>query len=320
MIWNDYHNLYLRYGQNIYRNKVFGQISRNVFNDFPNKVPYRMKRRINKDILRIYKMILHSLTDDQKLSSSTDNLYTIDNETSSVSGDMFMMMTLNILLNRNTLDIDFIDFILEQELVMIFTQIDAFLGDTIRVICRNNINIMKSKTKQISWETVIGSYQSNDIITNLIEEYVYSYGWKNIKGASKSLSEQPFNLNLKSIDKDIEYLADAELIRHLFVHSGGRVTRDYLIRSNNSDLKIGEKISISQNDINKIADSAHVFMGCIFSQVSEKFFNINYPNDDNGGFLTGDTSYSLDTIVINKIFYDSNDTVTDHEDNSGPVT
>ena len=121
---------------------------------------------------------------------------------------------------------DFAEVAHSQQLVMGFAHTSAFLADSVRTICTQRPAVLKSD-KKIDWKTLIELGDWHCILSQMIEKYVYEFGWDSISDITDSMRKR-LGLSIR-IEQDImDRIQAAELLRHLLVHSGGRVSSEYL--------------------------------------------------------------------------------------------
>jgi hypothetical protein len=70
-------------------------------------------------------------------------------------------------------------------------------------------------------------------------------------------------------------LRDGEMIRHLIVHNGRKVSQEYLNQTHGTDAKLGEVIPITGAYIEKLGLKSRIFIRNFFISVSMKFFKKN---------------------------------------------
>jgi hypothetical protein len=176
---------------------------------------------------------------------------------------------------------DFGSLVIAQELVILLAHVDAFISDSIRAMCKAKPIILISD-KKISWRDVIETGNWDDLISYLTEEYSYDLGWNSISDRISYISER-HGLKI-SLSEPIRRLSEAEQLRHLIIHNGGRVSQEYLKKTGKTDVDLGELITITHDYTKQVAEDALLLLNNIFLSVSEKFFGIIL-NDEDDFFL-----------------------------------
>jgi hypothetical protein len=157
-----------------------------------------------------------------------------------------------------------------QQLVMVIAHLDAFVGDSVRAVCRARPDVLRRK-KQVQWETVIACGNWDAVIGRLAEDFVYELSWK---GLSERLEEikKHFGLAFDPSNVDMEELERAEQARHLIMHNAGRVTPEYLTRTGRTDVHPGAALAIGQAEVERVAEAAAFVGDEFFRAISTKFF------------------------------------------------
>ncbi len=87
--------------------------------------------------------------------------------------------------------------------------------------------------------------------------------------------KRKLDIDIKCPENELKQLREAELIRHLFVHNGGKIDYKFLEETGRTDLQIGDLAPISRDYLDRIEDIALMLVDDIFVKVSEKFFGID---------------------------------------------
>nr|MBI3612781.1 hypothetical protein [Nitrospirota bacterium] len=72
--------------------------------------------------------------------------------------------------------------------------------------------------------------------------------------------------------EDLDDIEKAEQLRHLFVHSGGRVSQQYLDRTNRTDVQLGEAIVVNEDYLLNVRNKVALLCSDVFMTISKKFF------------------------------------------------
>ncbi|MBC7877707.1 MAG: hypothetical protein H7Y59_11115 [Anaerolineales bacterium] len=173
-------------------------------------------------------------------------------------------------------EIKFTGIISSQQIVMVLAYLDAFLSETVRIICTLQPLALKTQ-KTITWEKAIDAGSWEQLIENMIHDYVYEIGWKNISQRIALLSDK-FGLLVNVSESDLLFLNENEDIRHLLVHAGGKVTKTYLDKTGNKDLIVGTTIVIDSKQTSELSHISTKVAGLIFRSVLEKYFDTTPEN------------------------------------------
>ena len=307
MEWQDYYKSYLAFDLSICHLTVETQAAYSILDDFPNRLPESWQERISTfdkalddsmvEMLR-RKHLGDLITTDEILAQVPD---IFSDEAPGLLSAIFHAYVDGFLLgHRSTKEsIQFVERLYEQQIIMALAYLDAFIANTIRVICRLRPETLKSKRK-IEWETVIEAQNWQGIIDRLVEEYVYEFGWQSIVSRIARM-EELFGLTFGLPPRITQTLEIAELVRNLLMHNGGVVSQEFLDRTkpmrleldeelmaghswvwavfapsyadrNISSLELGIKLEVRPEFAEGLTRFAQIAAGEVFVTVSEKFF------------------------------------------------
>ena len=83
---------------------------------------------------------------------------------------------------------------------------------------------------------------------------------------------EKFGLDLSLSEKDRSNIGDAELLRHLVMHNGGRVSAEHIRRTGNKALKLGETVPIDHEKVSVVSFAIRKAASELFIGVSEAIF------------------------------------------------
>lgn len=163
----------------------------------------------------------------------------------------------------------------QQELIMMFAHLDAFIADTLRIICQARPEMLKRK-KSIEWSTILSCGGWQELMDFLVEQFVYEFGWPPLRKRLKMMDEQlGIQISYPDYDFDISLLEEAENIRHILVHNGGRVSKEYIDRVGQYNLQVGDYIPLTFDYLEDVLSASRILVGELFLSVSEKFFGLD---------------------------------------------
>lgn len=148
------------------------------------------------------------------------------------------------------LGINFANQLRAQEVVMQLAHLDAFMADSVRAVCRAEPRLL-IRSKTMTWEDIVGCESWEGVTTHMIETSAYTYGWNSIRKKTELLSSE-FGVVVKASDKDIQALEDAEQLRHIVVHNGGRISKEFNKRTR-SNARIGAPAPIPQQLVDRLS-------------------------------------------------------------------
>ena len=141
-----------------------------------------------------------------------------------------------------------------QAVAMTFSYLDGFLGDVVRSLLRAEPRMLRRK-KTLTWQDALNFESIDSLKENLIEQVVYEFGWGSVGQKFESLGKD-YNVGLRSLPNNLEYLRLWEQRRHLIVHNGGRVNDRYLAESRDSALASGRKLPVETQDLDDLLEAS----------------------------------------------------------------
>ncbi len=246
--WEVYARKYRTYSSSLYRSRLVMLNAENILKEYPMKLP----PEIRDPILAFGRLLVGgqttttgSSTQEQPIAaaraSSTQGGTGIEEETYLILVPTFGLMMFEI---GEENKFDFSQTVYAKEVVMQVAYLDAFVQDTIAVICRLRPEVTKS-TKQIA---------------DFFRERVNWF--------------EQFGLDLKAAETQIRWLEEAENVRHILVHNGGKVDEEFLRRTGRKDLTVGEPFPLRWHYLLRVYCGSKAFAATLFTEVAEKVFHI----------------------------------------------
>lgn len=274
MDWRIYRERYNIFCASIGGSGVLAHIGFLFLIDFPHNLPLGLREfvceRMTKFLLSMKKVDNNEklVVSDMKNSFIPKN----DQEEALIESCLCLALGEQSLTYRFQWDI----FSRSQQLVMIFAYFDAFFSDSVIAICNLRPEVLQRKKKQISWKEALDQDNIGNIQQYLTEIYVHELCFNNIPKRLQILKKD-ISLELNIPPSDLEFIQYAELIRHLIVHTGGRVTPEFLKRARHYDkeLKIGDFVKIDSNFLSKVSSCILLLCSDLFYKVSNKFYGIS---------------------------------------------
>jgi hypothetical protein len=280
MLWEEYREIYLNFEYSLAQTRLLSLIAGEALKEFPQNIPQKLKKPLAKNLEKIVKALEGALSEVEKGSVKerkksarlvhingkeikSDIITSFFNVTSS-----FMQMKKGASLK----DVDYERLALSQELVMYFAHLDGFMAESLRAICYLHPEVMKSK-KTIDWDILIPLNGWEELMDYLIERYSMDFIWESIQKRLEFLKKK-LGLIIECPESDVKLLGEAENIRHLVVHNGGRISQEYIDRTGADNLVIGDFITITPKYLAKLYYTSLHLASDIFIAVSKKFFNV----------------------------------------------
>ena len=125
--------------------------------------------------------------------------------------------------------------------------------------------------RKINYNVLLSMKSLSEIHEYIIEREIYDVGWM-IYEKKIDYLKKIFNLDLSEVDIIEKDLIEICEIRNLLVHNNGIITEKFKERIKNEKYKIGEKININKNLMDKTINSFHNVVTLIDREVKIKYF------------------------------------------------
>ena len=245
-------------------------MAKEVFKDFPSKetLPPNLRMQMKRGIQNTKEAMgeIHAAMEAGSIPFSTGYKMT---------GEFFAHWIMTIVASGN-LGIppqwDLQDLIYPQEIIMSFAHFDVFFADSVRAICQICPEILK-RNKQTDWGTILSCGNWEALLNYFTEQYVYEIGWKSIPKRIEFLKDK-LGLVFSLSEPEIIFLEEAEQVRHILTHNGGKINQEFLVKTGRDDLVIGEYYKVTPAFTRKVSFTILGLASAIFESVSRKFFAI----------------------------------------------
>lgn len=259
MDWREYRDTYQSYELSVSQSRVVTVVAKETLKDFPTQVPKTIAKPLRETMREVRNFL-----------ASPDRIVMNVTETHEIAKATLSMYFARENLGISTEDVDFERALDSQALVMLFAHIDSFMSDSLEAICRVRPEVMKS-SKKMDWESIISYGGWEELLDHMIEDYVFQFGWQSVAKRIEFLREQ-LGITIDCEDIEIELIGQAENIRNIVVHDGGRVSEEYLKRTGRTDLGLGELVPITSEFVDRAFQVTRTLAGDLFIAVSKDFF------------------------------------------------
>jgi hypothetical protein len=251
-------------------------IANDILKNWPNSLPSEIREPLILEMSKLaafcVDMMKNQCTRDQFLAEFEKKK--ADLRAAGKLPDLYVAAFSLLLINpRSSADIlnsDFTRVVHSQALVMLFAHLDAFLSDSMRIICQTRPAVLKCD-KKMTWADIVSYGQWPTILDRLIEDYVFEFGWKSLRKRLEILNEQ-IGLRIGFTDEGLQRLEAAELVRHLVTHNGGNINQKYIDVTGQTNFTVGQPFPLDAEFIietNKLI----VTLGIeIFTAIMQKFY------------------------------------------------
>ena len=158
---------------------------------------------------------------------------------------------------------------LEQCVVNTFAQLDALLQDVVEIIATIEPRTLSS-SRQITHADVLRQGDWTSLLHHISQKFLSEFGRENLKKRLEILEER-FGLQFEVDSAQLTNVLVGEQTRHLFTHTGGVVSIDFLRQTNLKDYQVGDKIEISVNYCNHLTDTLLHIGSLLWKAIETKY-------------------------------------------------
>jgi hypothetical protein len=156
-----------------------------------------------------------------------------------------------------------------QAVAMLYAHVDAFFGDTLRVICRARPEVLRTG-RQLAWDAALSCGSMEDLESALSEQFTYEFGWKTLADRMKFFRDK-FGMDIVVDVVQLELLTLFEQRRHLIIHNGGVATAKYIAETGDAHAEVGRQIPVSRDEVRELGRAVMMFGSELCSTVAVKF-------------------------------------------------
>ena len=160
-----------------------------------------------------------------------------------------------------------------QQLTMSFAHLSAFIADSVRAICYARPDVLRGVDRKLEWKAIIDAGDWSTVLGRMVEDFVYKFGWDSIRTCVLEMRKR-FGLTIDVPDELLTRIEDAELLRNVLIHDGGRVNVEYLRRSGRTDVRVGELLPVEARVADQLSHDMMLLAVQILFDVSEVHFGI----------------------------------------------
>ncbi len=257
--WKAYARMYGIYSLSVYRSRLVMLIAESFLTEFPEKLSPGIRNRIHA-FEKLSSGGESSNTPGPESTkqtevavgvSSTEQEIDVTDETRSI-----LTAALGLIIFQREKDnpkFDFSSTVYSNELVMQIAYLEGFVRDTKDEICKLRPELMKL------------ARQAGSTIRERIDWF------------------QKIGIDFKVAETQIAWLEEAEYVRHMIVHNGGRVDNQFLRRTRRMDISKGDPFPLSSHYLLRVYTGSKAVATVLFTGVAETFFGLKMPKPPTSG-------------------------------------
>ena len=285
----SYKTMYLGFLRAIHQTQLVSAVAEHSLHDFPKGLPPSAAGAIRKLFSRVGSALLAAASRAAQEPDPAQNEISLhppvqgktrrmrqhpENEAAEIAMHALHLMLAQDLSGKKhspspDIEKQFQTLTRHQAVAMLYAHVDAFFGDTLRVICRATPEILRTG-RQLTWETALSFASMEDLEETLAEQFIYEFGWKTVGDRLKFLRDK-FGLDLAIDANQMELLTLFERRRHLIIHNGGVATAKYIADTKDDQAKVGRQIVVSRDEVRWLGGAVMVLGGEIYSAVAVQF-------------------------------------------------
>jgi hypothetical protein len=274
MDWATYTRAVRGFKFSIYRTLVMTRVADDILAGWPESLPDRLKGPLAEGRREYSKLVLAFINREIPQDEFEARREQLLAEWEKVEGRRPLLGATVLMYFSNpeaaSQDIDFRRIVVSQGVVMICAHIDAFLADTVRAICRTRPEVLKGSGKTMEWASIIEAGSWDRLLESLIERYVYDFGFPPIPQRIKTLAGMGLDITVE--ERVLKVVDEGEALRDIVVHDAGIASRKYLSRTKRSDLRVGELVAITLDEVQALGNAAVSLGEGVADATADKFY------------------------------------------------
>jgi len=266
---------------------ILSKLSLQVFDKYPKNIPKDIYQPIADDLAYSKEVIDLIFADEFEKNQAKITKYKDKSELSALFVEsVFAKAAQESLLSENK-EVDttykiksvFKKMIIEEEFLSYYSLFDAFINSVIMVIFKRNPEKLSPKglpdddKRNIRWDDVLQFDNYDDLISFMIEKYIYGFGYNSLYDRLNILqTDKRFDLQISIKNDDKKLLDEITELRNCFVHNGGRVTNKSLDKLRNPDVNAGDKIILELETNKEVHNYFKEKAFLLFDKTIKKYF------------------------------------------------
>jgi len=274
-LWESYRTIYNTFYLSLNQRRILYLISRILLKDFPKSLPSNLAVPVARALEEVVQVLGKEMeySEDRLPRDSGVRFHSEDEAVADpeIFARAAMIFAQQLMTGKEIRQLDFERLVCEQELTMVFAHLDAFWGDSVRAVCRVCPEVMKSGST-MKRETILSFAGWDPLIAHLVEEFVFEFTVTPVEKRVKLMRDR-LGLPIQCPQSAIALLVEAETVRNVVVHNGGRITAESINRIGRSDLVVGDFVDVKHEYVSSVLSWACVVASVMFVEISKKFFD-----------------------------------------------
>lgn len=262
---------------------LFYLIVQTYLENFPSNLPEKRLNLFEKDrkeMVKQYSLITKKEEETKEfLEESKLHHIPVPNQSKYFS-TWLAVVAARIELGRNIMDgwfdIDFMEVLNIQLLVMLLANLEAFLVESVNILCQLKPELVNGRKKSDLTEEK-GYGNQDNLGSKMLEKFINDFGRKPIRKKLVFFREK---LEMKDSfsNKQLKLIYEAQMIRNLVIHNGGKINLNFIKNSERKDLKNGVYFKISDHYLKEIKETILKIIDHIRSFFYSEFTSLSIKN------------------------------------------
>lgn len=272
MDWETYKKTYHSYEISVNQTRVLTMVAAQVLKSFPKKIPKHVSKPMWSELDDLRRIAEAAIVGEKKEKAKAEEIE-LPLKGSDLTYHVFAMWIAQRMLGASLFELDFGGLLRSQELVMLFAHLDAFMADSLRIVCQVRPEVLKTDRK-MDCAAIVSCGGWEELLSRLAEQHVFEFGWRSLPERIEYLNDR-LGLALEGRGYDVKLLEQAQSIRHIVVHNGGRASQEFIDRAGRSNLAVGEVVPVTPEYLKDVCASSRLLASELFTKVSKKFFHVD---------------------------------------------
>lgn len=287
MDWAVYRERYDVFATSLGASGILARVGSAVLKDFPDNLPSDLRDTVRESVTQVLLSARQVRASDDMATNGAGGATDAEElqvRRSSDSDQQSGLVESSLLVALGEAGIsggfEWDSFARAQHVVMVYAHFDAFFSDSVRAVCEIRPDVLR-RDRKISWRDILEQGGWDDLLQRLIEDYVFELGHRGIVERLQAFDRQ-LSLKLGIPEPDLEAIQYGELVRNVLVHTGSRITPEFLRRAGSAGehLRIGETITVDFDFLDRVANSILIAGSDLFRVVATKFFAVSHKDLD----------------------------------------
>lgn len=160
--------------------------------------------------------------------------------------------------------------LLNMSFIYLMTLYEAFNKDFFFELFLNMPETLKSKEKQIDYETALSCKKIEELHENIVNKEIDQMGYINLIEFANYINIK-FKIDLSKEFNKFEALKENYFRRNIIVHNSGRISEVYINKMNLNPDDLGKELNIDINYLERCFNNIHKYISFIKQKFLKKF-------------------------------------------------